>query len=102
VNVDQRLADDQSQPDEAGVRGIGQEMTDPLRGAQVRLLQNVIGIDPSVQPVIQPKVDRPPQSLPVPIKQLGQRLLVTLHNAVDQLGLGRIVGSVAHAVIVCD
>ena len=60
-------------------------MIDPLHRAQVGFLQNIVGIDTPMQPMVHAKRDHPAQAIAIMRKQLRQRLLIAAHDAIDKI-----------------
>ena len=60
-------------------------MREALQRIDVSLLQDVGCRDPALQPAIDPELDHPPEPIPVSREQVGQRLLIALLEAVEQL-----------------
>jgi hypothetical protein len=60
-------------------------MADPLHRCQVGLLEHVVGICPACAEAAQAELHDPPQSFPIPSKNLPQRLDIALSQALDQL-----------------
>ena len=69
MRVDQSLADHQPEPEEER-RGAGAvEMLEPPRGLEKGFLEDIVGIDPAEQAVVEPDPYHPPEAVAV----LGER-----------------------------
>ena len=80
----QPLPGHQPQPEEERHLALGQVMRQLLGDVEIRLLEHVGGIDPPLEPAVEPQPHHLPQPFAVAAEQLGQRGLVALAGAVDQ------------------
>lgn len=62
VQVDDRLVHDQAQPDKHRKRFMLDKIGNPLSSRNPRILQDIVGIDPSRNDWIQPELDHSPQA----------------------------------------
>lgn len=100
MDVHQRLTGNQAKPDKDGAGRISQEVFDTLHNGQPRFLQNVVGVDATVQSGVHAEIDHPPQPVMVLRKQFGQRILIALNYTVDEFGFCRIAVHLLIAVCV--
>ena len=84
MNVDQRLTDDQPQPDEERPRMIRHELVDPFHSIEVCLLKNIIRVHAPLQSTVEPKINHAPQTVAVAREQNSQRILVTVAHSIEQ------------------
>ena len=82
--LQQPLAGDVPQPEEERHRRILAILGQPPAGLQHRVLDDVRGVDPPLEPAVEAQRDHAPQAVAMPGQQLAPRLLVTLERAVDQ------------------
>ena len=65
VQLDQRLVDDHSEPDEIRMRSVPLKVSDSIDRLQPGILQHIVRIDPSLKLGVHPEVHHPPESRPV-------------------------------------
>ena len=60
-------------------------MIDPLNDRQPRFLQHIVGINSAMQARIHPEIHHAPQSISMAGEQSCQRILVSIHDSIDQV-----------------
>ena len=82
--LQQPLAGQKPQPEEERHRRVLPVLGQAVAGLEHRLLDDVRGIDPPLEPAVQAQRDHAPQAVAIPGQQLAPRRLVALDCAVDQ------------------
>jgi hypothetical protein len=85
VQGHQPLAGDQPQPQEDRDRGVRDILTGAPSDVEVGLLQDVGGIDPPLEPPIEPQPHDPPQPIATPGEERDQRSLIATLDALEQV-----------------
>jgi hypothetical protein len=85
VDPQEPLADDHPEPEEERQRGPARVPRQLLRQVDVRVLEHVRGVDPPLQPAVEPEPDHAPESGAILREELGQDLLVPVGGAPDQV-----------------
>jgi hypothetical protein len=91
VHVDQGLLHDVPKPHEKGHLGLLDEVRDPLCCVQVRLLKDIVSVDPTSQARMETEVHHTPEPLAVLREERSKGGLVPLAQAVDE-GFGSLHG----------
>ena len=95
VDVDERLHRDQAQPDEEGAGRVLEPVVEALLRGHVRLLDHVVGVDAPRESRVEPEVDRPPESLAMPVEELAEDVsLSAAQSGQEQLIVGELVSRV--------
>src|SRR5947209_4204551 len=94
VQIDQALAGEEAQPEVKRHAGISGVLRQSACEVDVRLLEHVGRIEPTLQPAIQPQTYHLPQAIAVQGEHLGQRILVAGRGTANQFF--RVGGGIGH------